>query len=436
MTADTKLEGRLTELFSSTTSGRAPIDLHATAMTRVARVRQRPPVLARLRGERLGRSLGATRLAGRVLLAGALILLAMAAAFAAGALRSVASGTITYVSHDGSTAYSIWSVRGDGTGDHQIGSGECPSVSANGATIVFVSGRLGNVKGQMIAAKGDGSEQHVLPGVAAWSGAVSPDGSQVAWAKDVGSSTGDGNPNYGRLSDDELWVSPVSGSPGVRIVPRAATPNVLYVRQAWSPGGDQIAFVVQDNVTWSAKGYTGEASIWIVNADGSELHRLVTAWPETSISWSPDGRWLTYVRDSETGPQLMALAADGSVERPVGAAGDPGRSWWSPDGRYLAFLDRDGIATVEMSEGSPVGAPHRGPAATGATVWFDIAWSPDSHNLLIVETRRISDGPRAENFSSRLLSIDPEFQGEPTLLLDRERSIGDFYRCPVTWSNP
>lgn len=131
----------------------------------------------------------------------------------------------------------------------------------------------------------------------------------------------------------------------------------------------------------------------------------------------------------------MALAADGSVERPVAvAAAFPSRIQWSPAGRYLAFIDVDGIATVEMSEGSPVGAPHRGPAATGLKA--DFAWSPDSHRLLIVETRRISYGSHAENFAGRLLLIDSEFQGQPTLLLYRERSIGDFYDCPVIWSSP
>ncbi|MEO7119346.1 MAG: hypothetical protein ABIZ34_10285 [Candidatus Limnocylindrales bacterium] len=428
MTAEAKLERSLTEFFSWEGSRHAPTDLHTTAMARVARVRQRPPVLARLQGERLGRSIRATRLARIVVLTGAaLILLVMAMLFAAGAPRSAASGTITYVSYDSSTSdaslpppSSIWSVGGDGTGDHRIGFGECPTVSADGATVVFVSGRLGNQKGQMIAANGDGSEQHVLPDVAAWIGAISPDGSQVAWAKDVG-------------SEDELWVSPVSGSPGVRIVRTAATPNVTYDGQVWSPAGDQIAFV--ESVI-EASGRAVDTSIWLVKADGSELHQLVTASPGTSISWSPDGRWLTYVQDSETGPQLVALAADGSVEGLVGAATAPGRSWWSPDGKYLAFLDLDGIATVEMSDGSPVGAPHRGPTATGSTFRFDLAWSPDSHDLLIVETRRISPGTRAENFASRLLLSDPQFQDEPSLLLDREQSIGDFYQCPVTWSNP
>src|SRR5215218_2198318 len=100
MSADTKLERGLTDLFSSTESVHAPIDLHATAMTRVARARQRPPLVARLRGERLGRSTGATRLAEMVILAGAaLILLAIAAVLATGGTRRPASsGTITYVS--------------------------------------------------------------------------------------------------------------------------------------------------------------------------------------------------------------------------------------------------------------------------------------------------------------------------------------------------
>jgi len=454
MTADTKLEGRLTELFNSTTSGRAPIDLHATAMTRVARVRQRPPVLARLRGERLGRSIGVTRLAGRVVLVGAaLILLAMAAAFAAGALRSAASGTITYVSWDVSNpeTYSIWSVRGDGTGDHRIATGECPSVSADGASMVFISGRLGPVKGQMTAAKGDGSDQRVLTGVDTFKGMISPDGSAVAWVKDLRPI---GTVNNARLGyEDELWVSPVSGGPGVRVVARRA-PNVSFSGQAWSPSGDRIAFVEKKFIFAGADGgRTVEESIWIVSANGSSLQQIATAseshdrrWlpskHPSSISWSPDGHSLAYIRESGSDSWLTVLAADGSHEARI-AAGFDGEPVWSPNGKYIAFQGIDGLTTVEILGGSTVGPQHRAPVNTTEPVQVDIgAWSPDSRHLLVIETRQLDDvgnqqavGNQPEGEPSRLLLIDAELKGPPSLVLDRERSIGDVYRCPVTWSN-
>ena len=462
MTANAKLEERLTELFSATTSGSAPIDLHATAMNRVARARQRPPLLARLRGERLGQTSGATRVARNVVLVGAgLILLALAAAFAAGALRSIASGTITYVSSDDSNppTYSVWSVRGDGTGNHHIGTGECPSLSADGARMAFVSGRVGDYqrdlvanKGEIIAANGDGSGQRVLTDVDASTVAVSPDGSAVAWVKDLRPiTTADGYWLFGHES--ELWVSPLSGGPGVQVVARTAR-NVSFSDVAWSPAGDRLAFV-QRKMTIAEAKVTGEASTWVVSANGSSPRQLAVAPKQTllrsepghtqttvieatPISWSPDGRSLAYVRD-----QLTVLAADGSHETRIAAG--LGRPLWSPNGKYIAFQGVESLTTVEIAGGSPVGLQHRAPVNGLEPLQFEIgAWSADSTHLLLIGTRPpgLGDDTPSGAGASRLLLVDSELKGPPSLVLDPGRSIGDSFAiggsvgCPVVWSNP
>jgi Tol biopolymer transport system component len=485
MTADRELEGRLTALFSSSTAGHAPADLHTTAMAQIAGVRQRPTVLARLRGERLRHTGGATRVTRVVLVVAGLALLALAAAFGAGAFRAIASGTITYVSSDASEdagnpgTYSIWSVRGDGTGNHRIGGGECPSLSADGANMVFVSGRYGDYerdliasKGQIIAASADGSGQRVLTDVDATRAAISPDGSAVAWIKDLGPiTTADGNWQFGHES--ELWVSPVSGGAGVRVVAGPAT-NVSFSDVVWSPAGDRLAFVQRDVVIAGADAeVTAEASIWVVNANGSSLVRLgtpaqrsllrreaghtqTTVIEATPISWSPDGQALAYLRLEERpipgpGPtgyegisQLTVLAADGSHETRI-AASYAGPISWSPNGRYIAFQHLEGLTTVEIIDGSPVGPQHRAPVNGLEPLQLDIGdWSADSKHLLIVATR--PQGPEEDAGSgagtSRLLVVDPELRGPPSLLLDPRRSIGDSFGiggsvgCPVVWSNP
>lgn len=466
MTADAKLEVRLTELFNSTASGRAPDDLHAMAMTRVAGVGQRPAVLARLRGERLGRPVGATSRATRIVVAvAALILLAMVAALAAGALRSTTSGTITYVSWDPATSDaslpptpSIWRVGVDGTGDQRIATGECPSVSADGGSMVFLSGRVGDQKGQMIAANGDGSGQRPLAGVDTFRAAISPDGSVVAWVKDLRPiATADGATQFGY--EGEIWVTPLSGGPGFPLVAHTA-PGVSFSDLAWSPSGDRIAFIETKVVSGAGANadITAEGSIWVINADGSSPRPLAIAsqstvwsqrlghtrynaiWP-VPISWSPDGRSLAYVRKTDSNDQLTVLAADGSRETRIAASGFGatalGATAWSPNGKYLAYQSMHGLTTVEIVGGSPTGPQHPAPASTVEPIVADIgAWSPDSGQLLIIETRQANSGRAVTSDPSRLLLIDPELTGPPRLVIERDRRIGDDNGCPATWSNP
>ena len=439
MTADSRLERGLASFFASEAHVRAPADLHEAAMARVGRVRQRPAVLASLRRERLLRG-GLSSSLLVVLAAAALVLLALAGAFAAGTFRWATSERITYVYWDAPSDYSIWSVGADGTGDRRIGSGECPSISADGKAMIFVSGRRGNFQGRMIAAKGDGSEQRVLEDVQAWGGALAPDGSRVAWAKDLRPiTTLDGLSGLG--GEVQLWVSPLSGGPGMRIariVPRAGE-QVELAGLAWSPTGDRIAFV-EAHVTVGAGGYATDASIWAVNADGSDLRQVGSALPQamaafistpSAIAWSADGRSLTYGRDAGSGPQRFVLPLDGSPERAL--PGPDGVA--SPDGRYLAYGDADGIFTVELSDGIPVGQPRLGsPVTDTGASWSVGAWSPDSRRLLIVEGIHTGDQFHFDNWAGRMFLIDPAGQAPPTLLLDREYSFSDFSGCPPIWT--
>ncbi|MEO5705247.1 MAG: hypothetical protein ABIZ52_04545 [Candidatus Limnocylindrales bacterium] len=449
MTSEARLERGLSEWFSSDASAHPPIDLHASAMARVRRARQRPAVLVMLRGDRLsGADTSLGRVRTLVFVGAALLLVTLAALLVVGArppdvAPNGASSWITYVSGDVSSpsTFSIWRVLGDGSGDHQVGRGECPMVSANGTSMVFLSGRSDDQLGRLIAANGDGTDQRILADVdrstaAQWTAAISPDGSAVAWVNRVPLASAQGNVE---ISDSELWVSPLAGGPGTLIVPQDAVRNFSYRALAWANAGDRIA-IVRSRVLYD--GSLGPRSIWVVDADGSDLHQVASvapASPSAPVAWSPDGRWLAYVRDTDAGFQLMVLAVDGSVETPVASAADDSRPQdptWSPDGNYLAYRDQGGIATIEMSGGVPVRAPNHGPAQSGGVTYDIGAWSPDSRNLLVVEAKRVGPESEAEGFGSRLLSVDAALQGPTTLVLERAPIVGYFSACPLSWRAP
>ncbi|MFN2476527.1 MAG: prolyl oligopeptidase family serine peptidase [Chthoniobacterales bacterium] len=108
-----------------------------------------------------------------------------------------------------------------------------------------------------------------------------------------------------------------------------------------SPDGSRAAFV---RVTANEKKEGYETAIWSVLTDGSEPpHQLTNGKRDGAPRWSPDGKFLLFVRSAEKDgkpepPQLCMLPIGGGdsfvfTEMPKGA----GNPKWSPDGRLIAF---------------------------------------------------------------------------------------------------
>src|SRR5438270_2510401 len=81
-----------------------------------------------------------------------------------------------------------------------------------------------------------------------------------------------------------------------------------------SPDGSRVAFV---KVTVDEKKTGYDTAIWSVSTRGDEQPRRMTDGKhDSSPRWSPDGKWLVFVRAPEpAGPAAMG----------VGGAGAPGR---------------------------------------------------------------------------------------------------------------
>ena len=83
--------------------------------------------------------------------------------------------------------------------------------------------------------------------------------------------------------------------------------------------------------------------LWVVRTDGSARPRPLTrGHRDTAPAWSPDGRWVAFVRSEPQGkPQVHVVEATGGepvrlTDAPLGAT----EPRWSPDSRRLVYVAR------------------------------------------------------------------------------------------------
>jgi hypothetical protein len=150
--------------------------------------------------------------------------------------------------------------------------------------------------------------------------------------------------------------------------------------------------VAGDEVTWHVNGpivfvrtLDGDADLWSVGADGSDLRRLTSSRrSDTEPAWSPKGSKIVFVRSTPTGGQdLYTLDLRGG--RPTLFLTDGEAPAWSPDGSRLAF-SRTVQGNTDVYSVSTDGTDQQ-QLTTDDGVDTDPWWGPDGTRVTFASDR-------------------------------------------------
>ena len=145
---------------------------------------------------------------------------------------------------------------------------------------------------------------------------MSPDGKQITFTSDRG-----GTP--------QVYVMNVDGSPltcpsgGRDTACRITFGRGNYSTPVWSPRGDLIAFTKQ---------VRGKFHIGVIGTDGQGERLLSEAYLDEGPGWSPNGRVITFFRESRpgAGPKLYSVDLTGRNLRQIKTTTDASDPAWSP----------------------------------------------------------------------------------------------------------
>jgi Tol biopolymer transport system component len=191
------------------------------------------------------------------------------------------------------------------------------------------------------------------------------DGSRVRLVANFGANFAAWSPDGQRLAlqvwpDKQIWVVNADGTQLHKLSDDALYPS-------WGPGS-LLAFF-GDWVTASNRGV-----LTVANADGSNRRALAAIPPTPSglpvAKWSPSGRWVAFAaggRALRHPSMLRVISIDGKTIRTLGPGDSPS---WSPDSRRIVFargashtsiliVDREGgpIRRLASSAAQPTWAP-------------------------------------------------------------------------------
>lgn len=161
----------------------------------------------------------------------------------------------------------------------------------------------------------------------------------------------------------------------------------------WSPSGEKVAFV--------STGEDSIPSLWIMNADGSDQHRLTDNIVVQAPSWSPDGREIVFAGNGVDKTQIDvcifsfsdSYLSSGTVSTLLSHTGVEETPSFSPDGKRVIFsapaVANDGQYTTFNTDifEYDISTKNIRALATHPSLDYAPSYSPDGSRITFVSHR-------------------------------------------------
>jgi Tol biopolymer transport system component len=195
-----------------------------------------------------------------------------------------------------------------------------------------------------------------------------------------------------------LWSGAARSRPSEPALSLTPVPLTAYAGfeddPTFSPDGSQLAF------SWFVREPLNQDIYVKLVGPGEPLRLTRDAAEDFAPSWSPDGRWIAFLRGSAEGAsekvRLMVIPALGGPERVISEVHRRGWPSWSPDSRWLATASREqedeptSIFLIALHSGEKRRITYPSSSFRGD---FGAAFSPDGRQICFIRTR---GAPRTE----------------------------------------